>query len=70
MKIKALENMVNITKDKIYQAEQVLLNGSIYYLVMNDKNEREIHNLQDFINIQKIRKNRLNIILDDDYGTT
>ena len=70
MKVKALKNMVSINKDKIYQAEQILANGSIFYLVMNDKNEREIHNLQDFINIQKIRKNRLNIILDDDYGTT
>lgn len=67
MKVKALKNMVNINKDKIYQVEQILVNGSIFYLVMNDKNVREIHNLQDFINIQKIRKNRLNIILDDDY---
>lgn len=70
MKIKALENMVNITKDKIYQAEQILSNGSIYYLVMNDKNENEIHNLQNFINIKKNRINRLNKILDEDYGTT
>ncbi len=70
MKVKALKNMVNITKDKIYQAEQFLVKGSICYFVMNDKNEREIHHLQDFINIQKIRKNKLNGILKDDYGTT
>ncbi len=70
MKVKALKNMVNITKDKIYQAEQFLVNGSIFYFVMNDKNEREIHHLQDFINIQKIRKNKLNGILKDEYGTT
>lgn len=69
MKVIALENMVNITKDKIYHAEQILANGSIFYLVMNDKNEREIHNLQNFINIQKFRKNKLNKILCDDYGT-
>ena len=36
------EDLVNITKDKIYQAEQILSNGSIYYLVMNDKNENAL----------------------------
>ncbi len=66
MKVKALENMVNITKDKIYH---ILKGSRIYYLyvlIITDLN----NNLSTFINIQKVRKNRLNKILDEDYGTT
>ncbi len=70
MKVKALHNDSYITKGNIYEGRQILTNDSIFYIVKGDNGSDDIYNSLKFIKVSEIRKIKINIILDEDYGTT
>lgn len=70
MKVKAIHNGSYITKGNIYEGRKILNNDSIFYIVKGDNGSDDIYNSLYFSEVSKIRKIKINIILDDDYGTT